>query len=143
MPISQNYHILCRNKTNVRTVEVVMTHIDEREESFIDNLKDNIIKLDRGERTFTISRRQIYCYGEVDFNNEEDLKTIDGFKFLSHLGVAGQPIYANHNYHNHTCASPKNHALWTETWSPAYLARYAHASLNKPQRIILFYQDIK
>lgn len=117
-----------------------MTAITEKEENLIDNLKDDIIELHRGNRTFSISRRQIYCYGIVDFDNQDDLDTIEKFKFLTHLGVMGQHIYSNYNYKTHTCSSNKNRLLWTETWSPSQLARFAHGSLNKPERIILFSQ---
>ena len=118
-----------------------MTYIDEDEEFIIDNLKDGILKLDRGNRTFSISMKQIHCYGKVDFHNQDDLNTIENFKFLDYLGEVGIHIYSNYNYDRHSVTSPKRHALWTETWSPSKLAKMAHGYIGKPQRIILFNQD--
>ena len=134
MPISQNYHILTKFKSGLKYVQVIMTEISEEEENLIDNLERNVFKIDRGDRTFSITNNQIYCYGEVNFNSEEDLKTIDNFSFLNHLKETGVPIWVNYNYETHTSDHPK----YTETWSPAELAKYAHGCLNKPKRIILF-----
>lgn len=131
---------MCSNRTNVRSVSTIMTYIDEDEESIIDNLKDGILKLDRGDRTFSISMKQIHCYGEVDFHKQDDLNTIENFKFLNYLGGVGIHIYSNYDYDSHSVTSPKRHALWTETWSPSELAKMAHGYIGKPQRIILFNQ---
>lgn len=138
MPIHSDYHILCSNRTSHRCVITVMTYITEEEENLIDNLKDKTLQLTRGNRVFDVRMNQIHCYGEVDFENQDDLDTIDGFKFLDFLGGVGIHIYSRYNYKTHSCSSPKRNALWTETWSPAELAKYAHGFLGKPQRIILF-----
>lgn len=140
MPIHKDYHILCSNKTGSRCVSTIMTYISEEEEYLIDNLKDKIFQMTRGNQVFNVKMNQIHCYGEVDFNNQEGLDTIDGFKFLDFLGGVGIRIYSRYNYTTHSCSSPKRHALWSETWSPAYLAKYAHGFLGKPKRIILFNQ---
>lgn len=142
MPISRHYHILSNNRSNSKCIiQTIMTEINEEEEYLIDNLKDKNLILNRGDRTFEISGRQIYCYGEVDFHNEDDCETIDNFKFLDYLNEVGIHIYSGYNYDKHSCTSPKRHPLRTETWSPLFLAKFAHAALGKPNRILLFSQN--
>ena len=138
-----HYHFLCSHKTGNRNIEIIMTYINEEEEKLIDDLKDKVLKLDRGKRTFSINTNQVFCYGEVDFNDVETLNIIDKFNFLNYLEGTGISICSNYDYKTHSCTSPKRTPLYTETWSPALLAQFAHASINKPQRIILFSQSVK
>lgn len=142
-PISENYLILDRNKTPQFTKEVIMIPIDEEEENFIDNMDTNYILLKRGKRTFQIKHNDIYCYGEVDFNNIEDLEQINKFNFIT-KEFGGYKIPANYIYEKHCSLSTnKRSALWSETWSSAQVAKYAHGCLNKPQRICLFINKYK
>lgn len=135
-----SYFILATYKTNKKLTQVIMSKISKEEEDEIDKLRDRTITLERGNRTFIVSAKQIYCYGEVDFNSQKDLDTIDTFKFLGHLGGVGIHINSNYNYDTHSCSSPKSVPLWAETWIPSFLARYAHGHIGKPKRIILFNQ---
>lgn len=120
-----------------------MIPIDDEEEKLIDDIDKQTLKFSRGNRTFTVSANDIYCYGETDFNDENILNQIENFNFLSHLGEVGVHICSNYNYKNHSCSSTKNYPLWTETWSSAKLAKLAHGYLGKPKRILLFKQFIK
>lgn len=120
-----------------------MIGISEEEENKIDNIGNNILTIKRGDREFTITGKQIYCYGEVDFNSQDDLDVIENFNFLNYLGSVGIGFYSNYDYKEHACYSDTKRVQWTETWSPSLLAQYAHAMLGKPQRILLFNQTIK
>lgn len=140
---SQNYHILCSHKDGPRTIRTVMTWITEEDEKEIDNLKDGVLIIERGNKTFKIINKEIHCYGFVDFNSKEDLDIIDKFKFLDYLSHVGVKIPSNYNYDLHSCESPIKRMLWTETWSPSELAKLSHGILNKPERIILFTQSLK
>ena len=143
LPISPHYHILNNNKTRNGTRTTIMIAISEEEESMIDNIGKNILHFDRGNRRFSVQMRDIYCYGEVNFNDEDTLNQIDDFKFLDYLEEVGVHIYSNYDYTTHSCSTSKKTLLWTETWSPAILAKMAHGYLGKPQRILLFNQTIK
>lgn len=56
MPFSKGYHIVSFNKTNRLCKEiVVMTSISKEEEDLLDEGKD--IKIDRGNRTFTVQAK--------------------------------------------------------------------------------------
>lgn len=120
-----------------------MIPIDENEEKLIDNIDKHTLTFHRGDRTFSVSMKDIYCYGEVDFEDEDILNRISKFKFLDYLGAVGVHIYSGYDYKTHSCSSPKSCCLWTETWNPAELAKMAHGYLDKPKRILLFNQTIK
>lgn len=120
-----------------------MIPINEEEEKLIDNIDKSTLAFHRGNRSFSVSMRDIYCYGEVNFEDKDTLNQISEFKFLNHLGEVGVHIYSRYNYKTHSCSSPKRHCLWTETWNPAELAKMAHGYLGKPQRILLFNQTIR
>lgn len=140
-PTSRNYHTLCKVKTSSGYNKTIMTYINEEEEFEIDNLKKDTITLTRGDKVFTIRLYQIYCYGEVNFDDKNDLSKIDSFTFLNHLKGVGVPCVANYDYKTHCCISNNRDTKWSETFSPSWLAKYAHACLNKPKRIILFSYD--
>lgn len=115
-----------------------MIPIDEKEEKDIDNISDSTLTFNRGDTTFHVTMKNIFCYGEVDFTNIDDLNQIDSFGFLDYLGIQGIHIYSRYNYKTHSCSSPKKHLLWSETWRPSVVAQMAHGYLGKPQRILLF-----
>lgn len=145
MKIYQPYHILCKCDKGIKPYYVIMTYISKKEEDIIDSfkaeLKNGNISLKRDNITFNINTDKIYCYGEIDFNCREDLDIIDSFSFLSHLGGAGIPFCSKYDYKTHTCKSPTKKIQWRETWSPSELARFAHASIDKPKRVVLFKQE--
>lgn len=120
-----------------------MIPIDEDEEKLIDNIDKSILTFHRGNRSFSVTMRDIYCYGEVNFEDEDTLNQIKEFKFLDYLGAVGVHIYSRYDYKTHSCSSPKRYCLWTETWNPAELAKMAHGYLGKPKRILLFNQTLK
>lgn len=120
-----------------------MIPINEQEEKCIDDIKDSTLKFQRGNMSFSVRMRDIYCYGEVDFTNEEDLNQIDSFDFLDHLGAKGICIWSQYDYKTHSCKTPNKRILWTETWRPAVVAQIAHGRLAKPQRILLFNNYIR
>jgi hypothetical protein len=136
LPITPDYHILTNIRTNAAIRQIIMTYITEEEEAAID--RGEVVTLNRGNHTYSIRQNCIYCYGEVDFKSDKDLGQINNFNFLNHLGFSGVHIYSNYDYDKHICYSPKRYLLWTETWSPAQLAKMAHGYLGKPKRIVLF-----
>lgn len=120
-----------------------MIPISEQEEKSIDDIKDSTLKFRRGDISFSVKMKNIYCYGEVDFTNKEDLNQIDSFDFLDHLGSSGIYIWSQYNYKTHSCKAPNRKLLWTETWRPSVVAQIAHGYLGKPQRILLFNNYIR
>lgn len=144
MPIIGTYHILCSNKEKRPYIQTIMIAITDEEEKGLDTLKDKTIYFERENRVFEVTTNMILCYGDVDFNNgSNDLKIIDTFKFLNHLGWVGVHIRSGYDYETHSCSFPGKTVLWTETWSPSLLAQIAHGYLGKPDKILLFNQIVK
>lgn len=143
LPTCSDYFILATNRKNKNAILTIMTAISKEEEEKIDKLKYGVLNLERGDKTFNIEAKDVYCYGEVDLEDEETLDTIDSFKFLNYLEFGGLRIPSRYNYRNHTCRSPRNKILWTETWTPSDIVLIAHGSLGKPERVVLFSKIIK
>ena len=143
MPITQTYRILCNNRESLKRHQVIMTHISKEEEHIIDKIVNAHILLIRGDKQFKITKKQIYCYGEVDFNSEEDLDQIDKFDFLNYLGSRGLAVPSDYDFETHSCYPETKGVKWTETWTPSIITKYAYACLNKPKRIVLFVNPIK
>lgn len=132
-----------KNVSNIGTKLTVMIPINEEEEKLIDNIDKSTLKFHRGNKSFSISMKDIYCYGEVNFEDEDTLNQINEFKFLDYLCKVGVKIYSRYDYKTHSCSSPKRRCLLTETWSPSQLAKMAHGYLGKPKRILLFNYNTK
>lgn len=143
LPIYPDFHILSKNISSFGTKFTVMIPINEEEEKLIDNIDTSTLSFHRGNRSFSVSMKDIYCYGEIDFEDEDTLNQISEFKFLDYLGEVGIHIYSRYNYKTHSCSSPKCYCLWTETWNPAELAKMAHGYLGKPKRILLFNETFR
>ena len=143
LPISPHYRILNSRKIRSEIKSTIMIPINKNEELLIDNIDKQTLHFHRGNRTFSVQMRDIYCYGEVDFNDKNTLDKINNFNFLDYLEEKGVTIYSNYDYETHSCSSPEKYCLWTETWHPAVLAKMAHGYLGKPKRILLFNQISK
>ena len=143
LSIFPHYRILNSKKSSTGTKNTIMIPIDEDEELLIDNIDKQTLHFHRGDRTFSVQMKDVYCYGEVDFTDKDTLDKINDFKFLDHLEAVGAHVYSNYDYETHSCSSPKEYCLWTETWHPAVLAKMAHGYLGKPKRILLFNQILK
>lgn len=120
-----------------------MIPISEEEEKIIDNINNKTLHFTRGDKTFNVTINDIYCYGEVDFDNEEDLDQIDDFNFLNYLGSVGIKIVSNYDYDTHSCKSTSKNVMWTETWDTVKLTIMAHGYLGKPKRILLFNKTVR
>lgn len=138
LPTCQNYRILCSNIMGCTTRVTIMIPISEQEEKSIDNIRDSTLRFKRGDTSFSVRMKDIYCYGEVDFTSKEDLNQIDSFNFLDYLGISGIHILSKYDYKTHSCKAPNKRLLWTETWRPSVIAQMAHGYLGKPQRVLLF-----
>ena len=143
LSIFPHYRILNSKKINTGTKSTVMIPIDEDEELLIDNIDKQTLHFHRGDRTFSVQMKDVYCYGEVDFTDKDTLDKINTFNFLDHLETVGAYIYSNYDYKTHSCTSPKRNYLWAESWDTLELTKMAHGYLGKPKRILLFNQISK
>ena len=138
LPVREDYYSLVSKKTVSKQNEsVVMTYITEAEEKAID--KGKTITLKRGNLKFTIQPSNIYCYGEIDFNNDsEDMDVISTFNWLDHLITRGVCVPSNYDYNKHECISINKRPMWYDTTKCELYAKYVHACLGKPKRCLIF-----
>jgi UDP-glucose 6-dehydrogenase len=115
-----------------------MTYITEDEEKQIDD-KCSYLLLHRGDSTFKIFDHNIFCYGEIDFNNDsDDMRLLDSMPILEHLKLQGAIIPADYDYDNHTGVAINKAIRYTETFHPDVLCKYVHGCLGKPKRVLIF-----
>ena len=110
---------------------VIMTAITEEEEKLID--EDKTITIKRGNTKFTVSKKNIYGYGHIDFsNNSDDREDVDNFNFLDNLDSSGYPIDSI-DYDKGVFTG-----RWYATWHPFVVCQLMHAYLGKPERVCIF-----
>lgn len=137
MPIFSNQYVLCKHTIGNKTVKVIMMPIDDEIEQKLDKIGDGI-RIKNDVHNYYIQAKNILLYGELDFNNEDDIKVIKRFNFLSHLLGTGIPIPEYYDYNKHVAYTKIDRVMLGETWNPVELCQLAHGSLNKPKKIILF-----
>lgn len=95
--------------------------------------KDNII----------IPAKDIYLYGEVDFNNTDDLNNIRQFGIINDENDAYNAVYSNFDFEKGTCTTIngiiKNHP----TWNPVEWFKFKYVLIGKPKRVIVYRKYIK
>lgn len=90
-----------------------------------------------------ISAKHIYLYGEVDFNNEDDLANIEKFDLIDNDIEARNLIYANFDFEKGCFTTVNGIAKTYTTWNPILWFMYNYVLIGKPQRIIVYKKIIK
>lgn len=141
MPIDPTYKVISFH-TNLTSKEVfIITGIDDSDINKINHSCN--LHLKRGNCTFNVTPDNIFCYGDIDFNEgSEDSATLDTFNWLDHLDAKGVPIPSNYNYDKHECTTNKKFILWTETFKNSVLCRYLHGCLGKPKFTLIFKETV-
>lgn len=137
--------ILYRSKIiNHKGYVIIIEPIIAKEEEDIDKsseiygsiryiTKDNII----------IPAKDIYLYGEVDFNNNNDLDNIRQFGLINDEDDAYNAVYSNFDFEKGTCTTIngiiKNHP----TWNPVEWFKFKYVLIGKPKRVIVYRKYIK
>ena len=93
--LTANYELFVITKllTFGKEIAIVMMPISEKQENALDNGSE--IKL--GSRW--IAADQIFCYGEMNFDNEDDIQLINNFEWI--VEKKGLVIPANYDYDKH------------------------------------------
>ena len=137
MPIRSDYFNIITVKDKVSCKHVLITYLTEEEERKID--AGLTISIVRGNAKFRISKRDVYFYGVMDFNQgSDDFTIIDNSPILDDLGLQGKCIPSDYDFANHTCYSPIKYYRYYESWSPAFVFQYYYAMLGKPERALIF-----
>lgn len=129
--------ILARFNNGGRITSVVMETITEKEENRIDNSSKYYGAIQHELKNgYIVSNKDIYCYGKVDFKDEEDLNLIKRFNFTYDGG--NNWVETSFDYDNGTITSINGITKGSPTYDPVLWAKYNHAKLGKPERIIIY-----
>ena len=122
--------ILCRIKTLGNFIYTVMRPITEEQEKELDDMEK--ITIDG----ITIDKDNIYCYGQFDVNNEEDLNYIKKFNIINL--EADNAVHSNINYEDGTVAIEGNIAKTYSCYDVVKWFKYQYLLIGKPNRIIVY-----
>ena len=122
--------ILCRIKTLGNFIYTVMRPITEEQEKELDDMEK--ITIDG----ITIDKDNIYCYGQFDINNEEDLNYIKKFNIINL--EADNAVHSNINYEYGTVAIEGNIAKTYSCYDVVKWFKYQYLLIGKPNRIIVY-----
>jgi hypothetical protein len=134
--IRPNGITLCHTDYYKGKISVIMEAITEEQETRIDKSKIYYgdIRYVRNDGT-VIQAKNIYLYGEVDFNNKDDISNIERFNLIDEDGGI---IYSNFNYDKGHFITIDRIAKSFPTWNPVLWFKYCHCLIGKPTRIIVY-----
>ena len=122
--------MLCRTKTMGELVYTVMREITGAQEKEIDELKS--VTIDNK----IISKDNIYCYGEIDINNEEDIKYLQKFNIINL--DAENSIHSGYDYEKGNVVIEGKIAMMRPTWDVIEWFKYNYMLIGKPKRVIIY-----
>lgn len=128
--------ILCRIKDLNGIRNVYIRPISQEEEDRID--KSSIyygnIRYEREDEI--IAANQIYLYGEVNFNNQEDIDVLDAFNLIDYFGSY---VYDRFNYDTGTVTTDKTEIIKRVLTSDCIARfKFCHCLIGKPERVIVY-----
>ena len=122
--------ILCRIKVMGNDVYTVMRPITEEDEKALDTYEK--IKLDDK----VIVKDNIYCYGEIDVNNPEDVEYIKKFNIINL--DANNSVHSDYDYEKGEVIIEGNIAKVYDCYDALKWFKYNYLLIGKPKRIIIY-----
>lgn len=122
--------ILSRIKVMGNTVYTVMRPIIEENEKALD-VYEKITIDDR-----VIVKDNIYCYGEININNEEDVNYIKKFNIINLED--NNSIHSNYDFETGEVAIEGNVAKMHDCYDVIKWFKYNYLLIGKPERIIIY-----
>lgn len=114
-----------------------MTHLNEKEEKSLDDA--GVVKLKRGSLTFNVFKKDVYCYGEIDYNKgSDDYETLSNQDWFIDCDMQGVMVPSNYDYENNIIVSDIKGGRWYDTVKTEIVAQFKHGQLGKPKRSIIF-----
>lgn len=115
---------------------VYIEPITEEQEARIDKSEKyyGAIRFDKGDGTI-IDAKSIYLYGEVNFEDKNDIYQIERLKLIND---DGNYIYSNFDYDKGQFTTVDGIAKSYPTWNPLTWFKYCHCLIGKPKRIIVY-----
>lgn len=131
---------LCRSELiKGKFYSIIMEPITKKEEQQIDNSIKYYeeIRYNRANNEI-ITAKNIYLYGEVDFNCDEDLDNIDRFNLIDKDVYACNWIPSNFDFDKGCFTTIENVAKGCGTYDAIKWFKYNYVLLGKPKRIIVY-----
>ena len=133
--------VLCHsNAIRGKSIPIYMEAISEEEEKRIDNSKkyyDNI-RWKRPDGS-VVDAKDIYLYGEVNIDNEEDIDYIIKYNLIDDNN---NWMYSNFDYDSGTCTTINRRCKSYPTWDAFTWFLYNYVLIGKPKRIIIYKNPI-
>ena len=113
-----------------------MEPITEEQEIRIDKSAKyyGAIRFERKDGVVVIAKN-IYLYGEVNFDNDDDLDLIEKFNLINE---EGNWIYSNFDYENGNFTTVDGRIKSAPTWDLINWFKYCHVLIGNPQRNIVY-----
>jgi hypothetical protein len=111
-------------------VFTVMLPLTEEQEKILD--RDERIEIDNK----TITKDNIYCYGEIDVDNPEDISYIRKFNIINL--DASNSIYSNYDYDTGEVILEGNVAKVHDCYDVVKWFKYNYLLIGKPSRILIY-----
>lgn len=113
-----------------------MEPITEEQELRIDNSVKyyGAIQFKRKDGIIVMAK-DIYLYGEVNFDDDNDLDLIERFNLIDENG---NWIYSNFDYEKGNFTTINGIAKRYPTWDLINWFKYCHVLIGKPKRIIVY-----
>lgn len=138
--IRQKGTILCRTNNNI----VIVQSITEEEEQYIDNAVKYYGEIRHIKNDGTIIHaKDIYLYGEIDFNNEDDIFNIENFNLINSNSDSHNWTYSNFDFEKGCCTTIDGSLKVIDINDPLQWFKYNYVLIGKPKRIIVYKQMIK
>ena len=116
-----------------------MEPITEKEEERIDKSSKYYGEI-RHVRSdgYIIPSKDIYLYGEVDLDNDEDINNIEKFNLIDSKSSACNWIYSNFDFENGCFTTIDGIAKGYPIWDAFTWFLFNYVLLGKPKRIIIY-----
>ena len=146
LPICRDYQrLICRtNKLSYN--RIYMTYINGVEEDKIMFGEEQILK--RGDKSFKISKNNVYFYGSINFNTDSPAyKEIENMDMFDSTDTRGIEVPVDYIYKTHSVIlnitedNPKPRVKTIDTFNFARICQYKHGCLGKPTKVVVFRYD--
>lgn len=127
---------LCHTSVGKDKYYVYMEPITEEQEKDIDESAEYFKEYRFCREEFDVQGKDIYMFGLLDINNEEDLNLIISNNLIN--GNDGSWIISDFDYDTGAIRT-RDGIMWKyPTYDPILYFKYCHLLIGKPERIIIY-----
>lgn len=109
----------------------ILRSINEEEENDID--ENDVFVFFNGDIRYSIPKKDIYFYGEIDVDNPSDIDIIKKYKLVD-LDMVHSWVPSQFDYKTATGSLKKSYP----TCDPVLWFKYCHCRIGKPKRVIAY-----